>query len=97
MEREMFKREQASAMYHPIPYFLCKFFSEAPLNVLFVALITFITYFTTGLSLDEWWYMFAVFACLNIINFFSIFEGLWLGTIAPLTVAIAVVPIITCF
>jgi len=90
----MFQREQAGDLYHPIPYFVVKFASELPLNVLYIAIFVFVTYFTTALSTEEDGQIWTLFLIVNIINIFSIFEGLWLGIVLPLNAAVAVLPIL---
>merc|ERR1712045_92955 len=77
MELMMFQREQAANLYHPIPYFLVKFASELPLNVLYLAIFVFVTYFTTDLSTEDDGQIWTLFLIINIINIFAIFEGLW--------------------
>ena len=68
MEIMMFAREQASSLYSPISYFMVKFWSETPLNVLYMSLLLFITYLITGLSLEEPEQIWTAFLIINIIN-----------------------------
>ena len=73
-----------------------KFASELPLNVLYIAVFVFVTYFTTALSTEEDGQIWTLFLIINIINIFSIFEGLWLGIVLPMQAGVAIMPIIAC-
>lgn len=63
---------------------MVKFYSEVPMNALQIAIFVFVTYFCSALSTEEDGQIWTLFLIINIVNFFAIFEGLWLSISLPM-------------
>ena len=88
VERPIFLREYENRMYSPYVYFLCKYVSTLPLNILLQLLASVITYFMFGLSsIAARYFIFYALVNLTVINSESI--GYIISAVAGDNVAVA--------